>query len=242
VLAAVITAALTRGRAGLKELGLRIIRWRVRWYWYVVAVGLPLVIHGLNVVINQWVGIGIPGQDFSSIAGWLLIFGVRLIHPVNGPVGEEPGWRGFALPGPKGDALATSLHGDPRRAGHHLASAPLLCRRRQPFVANRCRRRHWAVRLHICGYLAVQPHFRQRADDDHPVCGGRECPAQGWVYSGLWMILATGLVIFDGKSWRSPAPPAATTPLPDQPPKSSPRTATGEKEMLDQVRAVVSQA
>jgi hypothetical protein len=65
---------------------------------------------------------------------------------------------------------------------------------------------------------------------------------QGWVYSGLWMILATGLVIFDGKSWRSPAPPAATTPLPDQPPKSSPRTATGEKEMLDQVRAVVSQA
>ncbi len=49
---------------------------------------------------------------------------------------------------------------------------------------------------------------------------------QGWVYSGLWMILATGLVIFDWKSWRSPAPPAATTPLPDQPPKSSPRTAT----------------
>lgn len=74
LLAAVITAALTRGRAGLKELGLRIIRWRVRWYWYVVAIGLPLVIHGLNVVINQWVGIGIPRQDFSSIAGWLLIW------------------------------------------------------------------------------------------------------------------------------------------------------------------------
>jgi membrane protease YdiL (CAAX protease family) len=29
----------------------------------------------------------------------LLIFGVRLINPVNGPEGEEPGWRGFALPG-----------------------------------------------------------------------------------------------------------------------------------------------
>jgi membrane protease YdiL (CAAX protease family) len=99
LLAAVITAALTRGRAGLKELGLRIIRWRVRWYWYVVAIGLPLVVHGLNVVINQWVGIGIPRQDFSSIADWLLIFGVRLINPVNGPAGEEPGWRGFALPG-----------------------------------------------------------------------------------------------------------------------------------------------
>ena len=91
LLAAVITAALTRGRAGLKELGLRIIRWGGRWYWYVVAIGLPLVIHGLNVVINQWVGIGIPRQDFSSIAGWLLIFGVRLINPVNGPVGNLDG-------------------------------------------------------------------------------------------------------------------------------------------------------
>src|SRR5215217_6006604 len=30
---------------------------------------LPLVIHGLNVVINRWVGIGIPRQDFSSHSG-----------------------------------------------------------------------------------------------------------------------------------------------------------------------------
>jgi membrane protease YdiL (CAAX protease family) len=99
LLAAVITAPLTRGRAGLKELGLRIIRWRVRWYWYAVAIGLPLAIHGLTVLINQLVGIGIPRQGFTSIAGWLLIFGARLINPVDGPVGEEPGWRGFALPG-----------------------------------------------------------------------------------------------------------------------------------------------
>jgi hypothetical protein len=49
LLAAVITAPLTRGRAGLKELGLRIIRWRVRWYWYAFAIGLPLAIHGLAV-------------------------------------------------------------------------------------------------------------------------------------------------------------------------------------------------
>jgi hypothetical protein len=52
LIAAVIVAPLTRGRAGLQELGLRIIRWRVRWYWYVVAIGLPLAIHGLTVLIN----------------------------------------------------------------------------------------------------------------------------------------------------------------------------------------------
>lgn len=49
---------------------------------------------------------------------------------------------------------------------------------------------------------------------------------EGWLYPGLWMIVATGLVIFDRKLWRSPAPPSATTPLPDQPQESSPGTAT----------------
>jgi hypothetical protein len=79
--------------------GLRMIRWRVRWYWYVVAIGPPPAIHGLTVLLNQAAGVDIPRQGFSSIAGLLLIFGVRLINPLDGPIGEEPGWRGFALPG-----------------------------------------------------------------------------------------------------------------------------------------------
>ena len=42
----------------------------------------------------------LPGCDeHPSDSGWLLIFGVRLINPLDGPLGEEPGWRGFALPG-----------------------------------------------------------------------------------------------------------------------------------------------
>jgi membrane protease YdiL (CAAX protease family) len=28
-----------------------------------------------------------------------MVFAVRLINPLDGPMGEEPGWRGFALPG-----------------------------------------------------------------------------------------------------------------------------------------------
>ena len=91
LLAAVIVAPLTRGRAGLKDLGLRMIRWRVRWYWYLVAVGLPLAIHGLTVLINEQVGIGIPRQGFTSIAGWLLILGVRLINPLDGRGGRNLG-------------------------------------------------------------------------------------------------------------------------------------------------------
>jgi len=45
----VIVTLLTQGVAGLKELGLRMIRWRVRWYWYALAVGIPLAVLGLIV-------------------------------------------------------------------------------------------------------------------------------------------------------------------------------------------------
>ena len=41
LIAALIVIPLTQGVAGLKGLGCRMIRWRVRWYWYAVAIGLP---------------------------------------------------------------------------------------------------------------------------------------------------------------------------------------------------------
>ena len=40
--AALIVIPITQ--AGLSELGSRMIRWRVRWYWYAVAMGLPLAV------------------------------------------------------------------------------------------------------------------------------------------------------------------------------------------------------
>lgn len=45
LVAALVVIPLTRGWAGLRELGSRLIRWRVRWFWYLVALGLPLAIH-----------------------------------------------------------------------------------------------------------------------------------------------------------------------------------------------------
>ena len=36
---------------------------------------------------------------FSSVTTFLLVFALRLVNPTDGPLGEEPGWRGFALPG-----------------------------------------------------------------------------------------------------------------------------------------------
>jgi uncharacterized protein len=57
LVAALIVIPICHGLSGLKELGLRMIRWRVRWYWYAVAIGLPLSVHlaivGLNVAAGR---------------------------------------------------------------------------------------------------------------------------------------------------------------------------------------------
>jgi membrane protease YdiL (CAAX protease family) len=225
LIAAVIVAALTRGLAGLKELGLRMIRWRVRWYWYVVAIGLPLAIHGLSVLFNQWAGIGIPRQGFTSVAGWLLIFGVRLINPLDGPLGEEPGWRGFALPGlqaTRSPLVSTAILAVLITVWHlplffleggSLPLSTIVGSVVGPFAFTFVAT--WLFN-HTGGSVLMTLLL-------HAAEGSIR--SEGWVYSVLWMIVAIGLVIFDWKSWRSPAPTAATTPQTDQAQELSPGTA-----------------
>jgi hypothetical protein len=106
LLAALIVIPLTQGWAGLRELGSRVIRWRVRWYWYVVAIGLPLTVLLITAVLNVALGASAPSLAFGSVGAILLVFAVRLINPGDGPMGEEPGWRGFALPGLQGAGLS----------------------------------------------------------------------------------------------------------------------------------------
>jgi uncharacterized protein len=68
------------------------IRWRVRWYWYVVAVGLPLAVLFITVVLNVALGAGAPSlAGVGPLSTLLMVFAVRLIYPLDGPMGEEPG-------------------------------------------------------------------------------------------------------------------------------------------------------
>ena len=98
---------ITQGWAGLRELGLRMIRWRVRWYWYAAAVGLPLAVLALTAGLNLALGASAPSlAQFGSVSTILLVFAVRLVNPADGALGEEPGWRGFALPGLQGSGLS----------------------------------------------------------------------------------------------------------------------------------------
>jgi uncharacterized protein len=89
LLAALIVAAVT---GTLRDLGRRVIRWRVPWYCYVAAVVLPLAVIFTTAGIHG-------GASWTFAWGDLaILFALRWINPLDGPLGEEPGWRGFALP------------------------------------------------------------------------------------------------------------------------------------------------
>lgn len=98
LVAALVVIGIADGRPGYRLLASRLLRWRVSWVWYVVALGLPVLLVAVTGVITSW--FGAPAPDFAAIA-WLdvaLVLAVRLVNVADGAAGEEPGWRGFAVP------------------------------------------------------------------------------------------------------------------------------------------------
>ena len=96
--AAIIVIALAEGRPGFRAWGRRLIRWRVGWVWYAVALLLPVAIVLVTGLTNMALGASAPGLGQLTWSGLLTVFAVRLINPLDGPLGEEPGFRGYALP------------------------------------------------------------------------------------------------------------------------------------------------
>lgn len=96
--AAVIVIGLAEGRAGYRMWGRRLIRWRVHWAWYAVALLFPAVLVLVTGSLNIVFGAAAPGLSQLTWSGLLMVFGVRLINPMDGPLGEEPGFRGYAVP------------------------------------------------------------------------------------------------------------------------------------------------
>ena len=105
-LAAIIVASLAYGRQGLRELFGRLGRWRVGIQWYLIALLLPALVNFLAITINNWTGGASP--DFSA-AGfpfgptdtplWQKLIILFLVFTLGfDGLGEEMGWRGFALP------------------------------------------------------------------------------------------------------------------------------------------------
>jgi len=111
--AAALVLASTEGRRGLAAWGRSLIRWRVSWKWYAVAILPYPIIAALSIVGADLVrgdpshlpvyfearvaemaaGLGASGTSLGLLLPLLVVYGLLVV-----PLFEEPGWRGFALP------------------------------------------------------------------------------------------------------------------------------------------------
>jgi membrane protease YdiL (CAAX protease family) len=96
-LSGILLTAIIDGRTGLKTFFSRMVRWRVGIQWYAVALFLPPLIRlaalGLNLLSGATMAAPLQWPGWSALLASFLFPSLLLIA-----LGEEPGFRGFALP------------------------------------------------------------------------------------------------------------------------------------------------
>lgn len=96
--AALVLVLARLGGAGLRRWARLLCRWKLRWCWYVGPLLVPPLVLASGVLAHRALG-GQTGPSEHDPALWWtipLIFTIVLV--AGGPIGEEFGWRGYALP------------------------------------------------------------------------------------------------------------------------------------------------
>jgi membrane protease YdiL (CAAX protease family) len=114
--AGLIVAGVTEGKHAVGEIVGRLGIWRVGWRWYVIAIGFPAGVAIGAAVFNHTLGQPWP-TPLGEVSPLTLVLAVLI-------VGEELGWRGYALPRllQTRSALLASLVLGLLWAGWHLPS------------------------------------------------------------------------------------------------------------------------
>jgi membrane protease YdiL (CAAX protease family) len=97
-LSALLILAITSGKFGVLRLLRSYVHWRVGVQWYLVAVIGVAVLIFLSFAVVPGALADFVAPDWSLIPLWLVSFVHVLFFPPAGPLLEEGGWRGFALP------------------------------------------------------------------------------------------------------------------------------------------------
>ncbi len=94
-ISALLISWVVGGKAAVKQLFSGFTRWKVSAFWFLAA---TFLLTGPFVIALVYIAIGNPPTGLSL--GWTIpmLFGQVLYQLFSGPLSEEAGWRGFALP------------------------------------------------------------------------------------------------------------------------------------------------
>jgi uncharacterized protein len=221
LIAALIVVSVAEGSAGLRELGSRLIRWRVHWIWYVLAIAVPLAVHFSTMGANMALGAPAPStDDFTPVYGIALAIGMNMVNPLGGPFSEEPSFRGFAqsrLQARRGPLAATAILAVLITGWH----APLF------FVSSFGLEPYEALTTVALTFwygwlfnqaggsalLTLLAHATEgsiNTEDLWP--SGADATRETWLYVLIWSAVALGLVLGHRRFWTAKAPPGAAEP------------------------------
>lgn len=95
IISIIITAFLYK-KNGLKELLLRLTKWRYNAVYYIIAIfGVPVITY-ISYLICKWVGF--KGEVKFITSPHFIVVSLIASLFLGGPLNEEIGWRGFLLP------------------------------------------------------------------------------------------------------------------------------------------------
>ena len=222
IVSAVVVVLIAEGLPGLARIGRRLIQWRVNWIWYAAAIGLPLVVHAVAIGLNM--AAGAPAPSGAQLQPWyavLLLFGLRMVNFTDGPLGEEPAWRGFAQPRlqSKWSPLASAALLGVLITGWHM---PLVFMPQFdlgfPDIASTVVVTFWYAWLfNRTGGSVLLPliaHVTEGCVNTQALwSAGPDADRHAWMWLISWGLLVVALLIFDRKSWRT-APESAIDRVP----------------------------
>ena len=93
---AIVLTAVVLGRGALRKLLGRLLIWRVNPLWYLVVFLGPVALLGGTIALNTLLGRPALSLGIPSLLGLVIMLAFMIVP--GSALGEEIGWRGYALP------------------------------------------------------------------------------------------------------------------------------------------------
>ena len=186
----------------------------VRWYAAAILIplGIALATGGLNVAL------GASDSAFAKLelSALVLMFAMRLVVPVFAPIGEEPGWRGFALRGckrstPRSCRRSSSASSSPSGTCRSSSSPRSTSRRPSSLATVAVTFFYTWIFNHTRGsvFMTIVAHAAEGVIAGAFIGGTDGFRGAGetrfaLLYSVAWCVVALVLVVFDRGMWRTP--------------------------------------